>query len=86
MTTRAIAFHESVASDKLQELFGSDGPQLFSSSQATGCGKCRARFAIFFPDKSDPDNISYIRDLEVTIAEDCTNGKHSQEVRLTTTP
>ena len=70
----------------MEEIFGTDWNHLFGTSNATACAKCGAGFALFFPQKDDPDNRSYARSIEVKIAEDCKEGKHSQEIVLTATP
>ena len=78
----AIAFHEAVSVEKLSELFRSDTNQLFAGTAAVQCPSCRRRFAVFFPQLDDPDNVSYLGRIEELVAVDCQDGKHSAEVSL----
>jgi len=87
MSLRAIALHESISRERLAELFGPVENQVFSSANATACGHCGARFAIWYADRQDPDIRSHVRGLEIRIAEDCKDGKHpGREIRFETTP
>jgi hypothetical protein len=87
MAVRAIAFHESISEKKLAELFKTDGAQVFSGSTGLKCAHCNARFALYLPDRNHPHNSANARALEVTIAEDCNGGTHSnKEIVLQTTP
>jgi hypothetical protein len=86
MPTHAIAFHESVARDRFEELFASDSAQLFAGSQKLVCPKCAARFAVYLSLKDDPNNAFYVEQLKARIAENCGGGQHVVEARFTSTP
>jgi hypothetical protein len=79
----AASFHEAVSAERLAELFRSDWNQLFAGSTVGHCPKCRRQFAIFFPSSDDPQNGDYLKQIEGMIANNCHDGKHVAEVRLT---
>jgi len=80
---QAIAFHEAVSAQKIEELFRSDWNQLFAGVTAGHCPKCGRQFAVFFPSSDDPQNLDYLQTIEGMIANDCRDGKHVAEIRLT---
>ena len=86
MALRAMAFHDAISADKLAEIFKADKNALFGASIGGECGKCKMKFAVFFPAKDDPDNQNYLATLNAHIEADCKNGKHRGEYSLTTTP
>lgn len=79
----AVAFHEAVSVQKLDELFRSEVNQLFAATTAAHCKTCRRQFAVFFPDSADPENLNYLGTIEERITADCRDGKHSAEISLT---
>jgi hypothetical protein len=79
----AVAFHEAISVNKLDELFRSDLNQLFAGTTAAHCPKCRRQFAVFFPSSDDPQNVDYLKTIEEMIANDCRDGKHVAEIGLT---
>jgi hypothetical protein len=79
----AVAFHEVVSVQRLEELFRSDWNQLFAGTTASHCPKCRRQFAVFFPASDDPQNLDYLKTIEEMLANDCRDGKHIAEISLT---
>jgi len=86
MTLRAIAFHELISYEKLEEIFKADQNSLFGGSLAGACSKCNLKFGVFFPAKDDPHNPEYLAGLNDMIANDCKGGKHLGEYVLVTKP
>jgi hypothetical protein len=82
MPLRAIAYHKAISVDALAEMFKAEWNQLVATTSFIQCPKCGAKFAVFLQQKDDPDNKSYLTDLEKRISEDCCNGKHLSEFRL----
>jgi hypothetical protein len=78
----AVAYHESIALEKLHEYF--DGPEanLIAISAGTTCGKCGLMFAVVLTAKTDPRNDEYLIHLEHVIKDDCRNGQHQREYAL----
>ena len=60
MSLRAMAFHEAISVDALDEIFKADANALFAGTTVGRCFKCGMRFAVFFPDKDDPHNGEYL--------------------------
>jgi hypothetical protein len=79
---RAIAFHTSLALEKLHEYFADESAQFSAVSIGTKCEKCGLSFAIVLPMKNDPKNQEYTNELNEMIAEDCINGMHQEEYVL----
>jgi hypothetical protein len=86
MAIRAIAFHEAISYEKLEEIFKADENVLFGGSLAGACSKCKLKFGVFFPAKDDPQNPEYLARLNEMIANDCKRGKHLGEYRFVTRP
>jgi len=87
MALRAIAFHESISTEKLEKLFRSEWNQLFAATTFAHCPTCKVLYAVYLPNTDDKNNLDYLGDLEKEIAKDCSKGKHSlQEIRLDRTP
>lgn len=87
MTLRAIAFHESISVEKLEEIFEHDANELFGGTLGARCPACGLKFAVFFPAYDDPENQNYLTKLKELIASDCKGGQHLlEEYRLTATP
>lgn len=82
MSIRAIAFHEAIAMEKMDEYFHSPESELQSETQAGKCVQCNLAFAIVLVVKSDPRNPEYIARLNSMIADDCINGIHKDEYVL----
>jgi hypothetical protein len=78
----AVAYHESIAIERLHEYF--DGPQanLIVITAGTTCEKCGLMFAVVLTAKTDPRNHEYITHLDYVINDDCRNGQHQQEYAL----
>ena len=79
MGIRAIALHEIIAPDKLQELFGSSELLEQIETQPGKCVRCNLRFVIVLFLKSDRRNPEYVGHLNSIIAEDCIGGTHTDE-------
>jgi rRNA maturation protein Nop10 len=86
MTLRAIAFHESISTKKLEEIFSTDANTLFGGTLGARCPTCGLRFAVFFPAYDDPKNQDYLTELQKLIASDCKQGKHCGEYAFKTSP
>jgi nucleosome binding factor SPN SPT16 subunit len=78
----AIAFHEAVSVERLDQLFRSETNQLFAATIAAHCRNCGRQFAVFFPNSEDPDNMDFLIAIEERIAADCKDGSHSAEISL----
>jgi hypothetical protein len=86
MPLRAMAFHEAISVQKLEEIFKSDKNVVFGGTLGGACANCKAKFAVFFPAKDDPHNLDYLAKLNEVIAKDCRCGKHAGEYSFSTTP
>jgi hypothetical protein len=86
MTLRAIAFHEAISYEKLEEIFKADHHALFGGSLAGACSRCNLKFGVFFPAKDDPQNSEHLARLNEMIANDCKGGKHLAEYVFVTKP
>jgi hypothetical protein len=82
MSIRAIAFHEAIAMEKMDEYFHSPESELQSETQAGKCVKCNLAFAIVLTVKGHPRNPEYVGHLNSMIADDCINGVHKDEYLL----
>jgi hypothetical protein len=86
MTLRAVAFHEAIAYDRLEEIFKADRNALFGGSLNGACSKCNLKFGVFFPAKDDPQNPEYLLALNEMIANDCRGGQHRGDYTFVTLP
>jgi hypothetical protein len=84
MAIRAIAYHESVAMEKLDEYFKSSTAQRSASTRAAKCDNCDLTFAIILIGANDNLNLVYIDQLQAIITEDCVSGLHQDEYILDT--
>jgi hypothetical protein len=80
MSIKAIAFHEAIAVEKMDEYF--QASELQSETQPGRCVKCDLAFVIVLSVKSDPRNPEYVGHLNSVIADDCINGLHKDEYVL----
>ena len=78
MGIRAIAYHESVAMERLEKYFNGESSSGAGSS-ATKCDSCNLTFAVVLPARDHPENARYILDLRRLISVDCINGMHQEE-------
>jgi hypothetical protein len=78
---RAIAYHESVAMERLERHFQGEGASR-SGTAATKCDKCKLNFAIVLPIHDHPDNAKYILRLTQIISDDRVSGRHHDEYML----
>jgi hypothetical protein len=74
-----VAFHETVAAERIDRLFTSSKMRVVIEARSLGCSVCNARFAAVLLDKSDPDNEGLMCRLEALIADDCRAGEHRNE-------
>jgi len=79
MSIRAIAFHESLAVEKMEDLFTSPESQTLAETQTLMCSKCNLGFAAVLVAKGHPQNTEYLARLNMMIEEDCINGIHQGE-------
>lgn len=79
MGIKAVAFHETIAVERIDRLFTSPKMRAAIGAQTVGCSACNAKFAVVLLDKSDPDNEGLICRLEALIANDCESGRHKSE-------
>jgi hypothetical protein len=82
MSIRAIAFHESLALEKLEDFFTSPESHTLAETQALACSKCNLTFAAVLVASGHPKNPGYIARLNAMIEEDCINGMHQGEYVL----
>lgn len=82
MSIKAIAFHESIATDRVRDFIESAESQAHTETQAGTCVKCNLGFAILLLVKSDPRNAEYVGHLNDMIAADCIAGHHRDEYIL----
>jgi hypothetical protein len=82
MLRLAVAYHESIALDKLHEHF--DGPEadLIAITAGTKCVKCGLGFAVVLTSKTDSLNNEYLSRLDDVIKGDCRNGLHQHQYVL----
>jgi shikimate 5-dehydrogenase len=76
----ALAFHEHIAMEKLNNYFASSGAG--GESRATKCSKCSLAFAVVLVNRTDNKNQRYLDDLRELIDDDCINGLHRDEYTL----
>jgi hypothetical protein len=81
MALRAIAYHESVAMERLEKYFDGESGSL-SGSTSMKCDRCDIVFAVVLPARDHPDNARYVSDVSGLISEDCINGMHQEEYVL----
>jgi hypothetical protein len=84
MTVRAIAYHESIAMEKLEEYFRSPTTQRSTSTRAAKCSKCNLTFAVIVTEANDARNFDYVDQLQAIITDDCRSGLHQDEYVLDT--
>jgi hypothetical protein len=63
MILRAIAFHEAISVQKLEEIFKADANPVFGGTLSAKCPTCGLRFAVFFAAYDDPQNRDYLAKL-----------------------
>jgi len=78
----ALAFHEQIAMEKLNQYFSAH--EAAGESRAINCPRCSLGFAMVLVDRENKNNAKYIEDLQVQIGDDCINGLHRDEYTLTT--
>jgi hypothetical protein len=81
MGIRALAYHESVAMERLEKYFDGESESL-SGSTSTKCDRCEVVFAVVLPARDHPDNVRHVMDLKRLISDDCINGLHQEEYVL----
>ena len=69
----AVAYHESVAMERLEKYFDGESGSV-SDATSTKCDRCETVFAVVLPARNHPDNARYVRDLTRLVSEDCING------------
>ena len=77
----ALAFHEQIAMEKLDQYFAAH--EAAGESRAINCPKCSLGFAVVLVNRENKNNLQYIKDLRALIGEDCINGLHRDEYTLT---
>ena len=82
MPIRLSAFHGAAMLEKLKGLFSPPSNRVFDETLRTECVICHATFAIFLHDRDDPRNATYVGQVNKLIAEDCNEGKHSEELTV----
>jgi hypothetical protein len=79
MPVVAIAFHNAVAPDKLNDLFSSDEVVSRSQTKSINSPKCGLFFAVVVTQKDDTRNDLFVEGLRIVIGDDCDNGIHNEE-------
>jgi hypothetical protein len=82
MPRLVVAYHESIAVEKLHEYFDGLLANLIVVTAGTKCEKCGLMFAVVLTAKTDPRNDEYLIHLDHVIKDDCRNGHHQQEYAL----
>jgi hypothetical protein len=78
----AIAFHEQLAMERLNNYFAA-AEAAGGESRAINCQKCSLVFAIVLVNRADKRNPQFIEDLRTLIESDCIGGLHRDEYSLT---
>lgn len=82
MSIKAVAFHEAVGIENIEEYFHLPESDLLTNTRAGKCVKCNLAFAVVLAAKSDPRNPEYVGHLNAIIADDCKGGNHKHEYVL----
>jgi hypothetical protein len=77
----AVAYHESVAMERLEKYFDGESGSV-SDATSTKCDRCETVFAVVLPARNHPDNARYLLDITRLISEDCAKGLHQDEYVL----
>jgi hypothetical protein len=82
MSVVALAFHEQLATEKLDAHYRSPGSSARSDTCATACRKCRLTFAVVLLNRADKRNADFLELLRDAIEADCIAGLHRDEYVL----
>jgi hypothetical protein len=82
MPVVALAFHEHLAMEKLNEYFRSPNVSARSETQAIACKNCSLSFAVVLVNRDDKQNAQYVNKLRNLIETDCIGGLHRDEYNL----
>lgn len=82
MPVVALAFHEQLAIEKLNEYFRSPEASARSESRAVDCKNCALTFAVVLVNRNDKRNAKYLDLLKRSIEADCIGGLHRDEYEL----
>jgi hypothetical protein len=76
----ALAFHEHMATEKLNRYFATNAAG--GESRGISCPDCSLAFAVVLVNREDTRNEKHILDLRTLIKEDCIGGLHRDEYTL----
>jgi hypothetical protein len=82
MPVVALAFHEHLAMEKLNDYYRSPNASARSETRAITCQNCGLSFAVLLVNRDDKQNASYIENLRNLIGADCIRGLHRDEYKL----
>lgn len=82
MPVIALAFHEQVAMEKVNEYYRSPRASARSETRAITCKSCSLTFAVVLINRDDKRNAIYLQDLKNSIESDCIGGLHQDEYTL----
>jgi hypothetical protein len=82
MPVVALAFHEHLAMEKLNDYYRSPTASARSETRAIACRNCALSFAVLLVNRDDKGNANYIDNLRNSIAADCIGGRHRDEYKL----
>jgi hypothetical protein len=82
MPVVALAFHEHLAMEKLNDYYRSPNASTRSETRAITCKNCALSFAILLVNRDDNQNANYIDNLRNLIGADCIRGLHRDEYEL----
>ena len=82
MPVVALAFHEHLAMEKLNDYYRSPNASARSETQAIACKNCSLSFAVVLVNRDDKRNARHVDSLRNLIETDCIGGLHRDEYRL----
>lgn len=82
MPVVALAFHEHLAMEKLNDYYCSPNASARSETRAIACKNCSLSFAVLLVNRDDEQNAKYLDNLRNSIAADCIGGLHRDEYKL----
>jgi hypothetical protein len=82
MSVVALAFHEHLAMEKLNDYYRSPNASARSETRAIACKNCSLSFAVLLVNRDDKQNAQHVDKLRNLIETDCIGGLHRDEYKL----
>ena len=82
MPVVALAFHEHLAMEKLNDYYRSPNASARSETRAIACKNCSLSFAVLLVNRDDKQNARHVDNLRNLIETDCIGGLHRDEYKL----